>query len=47
MDQLLFFRRYVKINLKEEYSDVCLDSDTCNGFTDKAEGKFSKDSYFD
>ncbi|XP_039189947.1 ubiquitin carboxyl-terminal hydrolase 4 [Crotalus tigris] len=30
--------RYVKINLKEEYSDVCLDSDTCNGFTDTAEG---------
>ncbi|XP_058022121.1 ubiquitin carboxyl-terminal hydrolase 4 [Ahaetulla prasina] len=30
--------RYVKINLKEEYSDVCLDSDTCNGFTNISEG---------
>uniref|UniRef100_A0A670YVU1 Ubiquitin carboxyl-terminal hydrolase n=1 Tax=Pseudonaja textilis TaxID=8673 RepID=A0A670YVU1_PSETE len=30
--------RYVKINLKEEYSDVPLDSDTCNGFTNISEG---------
>ncbi|XP_032065917.1 ubiquitin carboxyl-terminal hydrolase 4 [Thamnophis elegans] len=30
--------RYVKIDLKEEYSDVCLDNDTCNGFTNISEG---------
>ncbi|XP_007425865.1 ubiquitin carboxyl-terminal hydrolase 4 [Python bivittatus] len=30
--------RFIKVNLKEEYSDVCLDSDTCNGFTDISEG---------
>ncbi|XP_063148065.1 ubiquitin carboxyl-terminal hydrolase 4 [Candoia aspera] len=30
--------RYVKINLKKEYSDVCLDTDTCNGFTNISEG---------
>uniref|UniRef100_A0A8C6XGC6 Ubiquitin carboxyl-terminal hydrolase n=1 Tax=Naja naja TaxID=35670 RepID=A0A8C6XGC6_NAJNA len=30
--------RYVKINLKEEYSDMRLDSDTCNGFTNISEG---------
>uniref|UniRef100_A0A8C5SNA3 Ubiquitin carboxyl-terminal hydrolase n=1 Tax=Laticauda laticaudata TaxID=8630 RepID=A0A8C5SNA3_LATLA len=29
--------RYVKINLKEEYSDMPLDSDTCNGFTNISE----------
>ncbi|XP_034296931.1 ubiquitin carboxyl-terminal hydrolase 4 [Pantherophis guttatus] len=30
--------RYVKINLKEDYCDVSLDSDTCNGFTNISEG---------
>ncbi|KAG8128368.1 hypothetical protein E2320_015218 [Naja naja] len=32
------YLRYVKINLKEEYSDMRLDSDTCNGFTNISEG---------
>ncbi|XP_070594888.1 ubiquitin carboxyl-terminal hydrolase 4 isoform X2 [Erythrolamprus reginae] len=30
--------RYVKINLKEEYSGMGLDSDNCNGFTNTSEG---------